>query len=116
MSTTDQSGSGSGIDAETWATAQSSPEFAELRRRLRTFVFPVSVLFLAWYLVYVLLADYAHGFMSTKLVGNINVALVLGLLQFASTFAITTWYVPYANRRLDPVAERIRETVEGGSE
>ena len=84
MSTTDQSGSGSGIDAETWATAHSSPEFAELRRRLRTFVFPVSVLFLAWYLVYVLLADYAHGFMSIKLVGNINVALVLGLLQFVS--------------------------------
>ncbi|GAA0508653.1 hypothetical protein GCM10009545_08430 [Saccharopolyspora thermophila] len=103
------------MDAETWAAAQSSPEFAALRRKLRTFVFPVSALFLAWYLVYVLLADYAHGFMSTKLVGNINVGLMLGLLQFVSTFAITTWYVRYANRNLDPVAEQIRGTVEGSS-
>ncbi|TWF94519.1 uncharacterized membrane protein (DUF485 family) [Saccharopolyspora dendranthemae] len=114
MSATDQNGSGSGIDAETWAAAQSSPEFAQLRKRLRNFVFPVSALFLVWYLVYVLLADYAHGFMSIKLVGNINVGLVLGLLQFVSTFAITTWYVRYANKNLDPVAEKIREDVEGG--
>lgn len=114
MSATDQNGSGSGIDAETWAAAQSSPEFAQLRKRLRNFVFPVSALFLVWYLVYVLLADYAHGFMSIKLVGNINVGLVLGLLQFVSTFAITTWYVRYANKNLDPVAEKIRDDVEGG--
>ncbi len=116
MSTTDQGGSGSGIDAETWAATQSSPEFANLRRRLRRFVFPVSALFLAWYLIYVLLADYAHGFMSIKLAGNINVGLVLGLLQFVSTFVITTLYVRYANRHLDPVAERIKASVEGGDQ
>lgn len=97
-----------------WEAAQSSADFQELRRRFRRFVFPVSVLFLSWYLLYVLLADYAHDFMSTKLVGNINVALVLGLLQFVSTFAITTWYVRYANRRLDPLAEQIRNDMEGG--
>ncbi|QUH05683.1 DUF485 domain-containing protein [Saccharopolyspora erythraea] len=100
------------MDAETWASAQSSPEFKTLRRRLRSFVFPVSALFLAWYLVYVLLADYAHGFMSIKLIGNINVGLVLGLLQFVSTFVITTLYVRYANRQLDPVSEEIRNSVE----
>jgi uncharacterized membrane protein (DUF485 family) len=38
----------------------------------------------------------------------------MGLLQFVSTFAITTVYVKYANRNLDPLAERIREDVEGG--
>lgn len=114
MGATDQNRSGSGINAETWAAAQSSPEFASLRRRLRNFIFPVSALFLVWYLVYVLLADYAHGFMSIKLVGNINVGLVLGLLQFVSTFVITTWYVAYANKNLDPVAEEIKNTVEGG--
>ncbi|MEY8042602.1 DUF485 domain-containing protein [Saccharopolyspora cebuensis] len=104
------------MDAETWAAAQRSPEFATLRRRLRAFVFPVSGLFLAWYLVYVLLADYAHGFMSIRLVGNINVGLVLGLLQFVSTFVITTLYVRYANRQLDPVSEEIRDRVEGAAQ
>ncbi|MFR9729126.1 DUF485 domain-containing protein [Saccharopolyspora sp. MS10] len=113
MSATGQSDPSPGIDAETWAEAQRSPEFAALRRRLRNFVFPVSAVFLVWYLIYVLLADYAHGFMSIKLVGNINVGLVLGLLQFVSTFLITTLYVRYANRNLDPVAEQIRERLEG---
>ena len=62
---------------------------------------------------YVLLADYAVGFMSTKLWGNINVGLVLGLLQFVSTFGITGWYVHYSNRKLDPIATEIRNEIEG---
>jgi uncharacterized membrane protein (DUF485 family) len=96
-----------------WEKAHNSAEFRQLRARLRRFVFPVSALFLVWYLLYVLLADYAHGFMSTKLVGNINVGLVFGLLQFVSTFVITGLYVRYANRKLDPIAEKIRTDIEG---
>ncbi|MGK4595305.1 DUF485 domain-containing protein [Amycolatopsis sp. w19] len=95
-----------------WDKAHDSAEFKELRARLRRFVFPVSALFLLWYLLYVLLADYAHGFMSTKLVGNITVGLVFGLLQFVSTFVITGIYVRYANKKLDPIAEKIRTDIE----
>ena len=90
-----------------------SGEFQDLRRRFRRFVFPMSVAFLLWYLLYVLLASYAPGFMATKLAGNITVGLVVGLLQFVSTFAITAVYVRYANRHLDPRAERLREMIEG---
>jgi uncharacterized membrane protein (DUF485 family) len=54
---------------------QASTEFVELRRRFRRFVFPMTALFLAWYFLYVLLAAYAPGFMSTKVFGNINVGL-----------------------------------------
>ncbi|GAB3212747.1 DUF485 domain-containing protein [Marinactinospora thermotolerans] len=96
----------------TWERVQASPEFVELRRRLRVFVFPMTAFFLGWYLLYVLLADYAHGFMAIKLVGNINVGLVFGLLQFVSTFVITGLYVRYANRRLDPIADKIRGEIE----
>lgn len=97
-----------------WATIQESAEFIQLRKRLRNFVFPMTVAFLAWYLLYVLLSDYAHDFMSTKVVGNINVGLIFGLLQFVSTFLITSLYVRHANRKLDPVAEKIRADVEEG--
>lgn len=96
-----------------WQQVQGSAEFVELRRRLRVFVFPMTVLFLAWYLLYVLLADYAHGFMATKVAGNVNVGLIIGLLQFVSTFLITGLYVRYANRKLDPVADKIRGEIEG---
>jgi uncharacterized membrane protein (DUF485 family) len=92
---------------------QASPEFTELRSRLRRFVFPMSVLFMVWYLAYVLLASYAPAFMAIPVLGNINVGMVVGLLQFASTFAITGLYVRYADRQLDPVADTIRTRMEG---
>src|SRR6478752_3030523 len=92
---------------------QSTEQFQELRKRHRSFVFPMAIAFLLWYFAYVLLADYAVGFMSTKVWGNINVGLILGLLQFVSTFAITGWYVSYSNRKLDPIASEIRHEIEG---
>jgi uncharacterized membrane protein (DUF485 family) len=92
---------------------QGSPEFADLRSRLRRFVFPMSAAFLAWYLLYVLLAAYASAFMATKVFGNINVGLLLGLLQFVSTFVIATVYARYANKHLDPAAARLRERIVG---
>ncbi|WP_090101764.1 DUF485 domain-containing protein [Lentzea jiangxiensis] len=113
MSTVDHTPSESAPDAQKWADVQASDDFVELKRRLLKFVFPVSGLFLAWYLLYVLLADYAHGFMSTKVLGNINVGLIFGLLQFVSTFVITTLYVRHANKNLDPLAEKLRNEIEG---
>jgi len=93
---------------------QASEEFAELRSRFRKFVFPVTALFLAWYFLYVILAAYARDFMSTKVFGNINVGLILGLLQFVSTFAITTVYARWADKQFDPTAEKLREHWERG--
>ncbi|MFJ3215911.1 DUF485 domain-containing protein [Kitasatospora sp. NPDC086801] len=86
-----------------------SEEFRTLRRSFRSFAFPVTIGFVLWYLLYVLLSCYAPGLMGTKVVGHINVALVLGLLQFVTTFAIAAWYARYADRRIDPTAAAIRE-------
>lgn len=91
---------------------QNSEEFKALKKSHRNFVFPVAIGFLVWYFVYVLLAAYAHDFMSIKVWDNINVGLILGLLQFVTTFGITTWYVTYANRKLDPQAAVIRHRLE----
>ena len=92
---------------------ERSPEFQALRRRFRRFVFPMTALFLAWYLLYVLLADYAHDFMSTPVWGNINVGLIFGLGQFASTFIITMVYANWANKHQDPIANELRQHIEG---
>ena len=108
MSTIDQ-----GPPGPDWETIQQSAEFTQLRRRLRGFVFPMTVAFLAWYLLYVLLSDYAQDFMSTKVFGNINIGLIVGLLQFVSTVVITSLYVRHANKSLDPVADKIRADIEG---
>ncbi|TCC58143.1 DUF485 domain-containing protein [Kribbella pittospori] len=100
-------------DLTTYREVQLSPDFSELRRRFRRFVFPMTGLFLVWYFLYVLLAAYAPEFMSHKVGGNINVALLFGLGQFVSTFAITMIYVRWADRRIDPDAERMRDQIEG---
>ena len=91
---------------------QQRPQFKELRKRHRSFVFPMAAAFLLWYFLYVLLADYAHEFMSTPVFGHVNIGLLLGLLQFVSTFGITMWYVSYANKHLDPIAEELRNDLE----
>ena len=109
------SGAGAAPPVDPWAAAYASVEFATLRNRLRGFVFPMAAFFLVWYFLYVLLAAFAPHFMAIKVIGNINVGLIFGLLQFVSTFAIATIYVRFANRNLDPVSSRIREQVEGGS-
>jgi uncharacterized membrane protein (DUF485 family) len=95
-----------------YANIHASAEFAELRRRFRNFVFPVTAGFLTWYFAYVLLANYAHDLMAKRVVGNINVALVLGLLQFVTTFGIAWWYAKKAERDFDPLADRLRHEFE----
>lgn len=92
-----------------FAAIQNTERFQGLRRRHRGFVFPVLALALVWYLAYVLLAGYAPEFMATPVFGRINVGLLIGLGQVATTFIITMVYVAYANRKLDPTAAEIRE-------
>jgi uncharacterized membrane protein (DUF485 family) len=97
---------------QSFMRVQQSTEFGELRRTYRSFAFPLTVAFIAWYLLYVLLSSFAGGFMGTKVVGNINVALVFGLAQFATTFLIAWFYSRHAAAKLDPKAEAIKSRME----
>jgi uncharacterized membrane protein (DUF485 family) len=100
------------LTPDEYRAAQDSPEFVELKRRFRRFAFPMTVAFLAWYLLYVLLSTYAVDFMSTRVFGNVNVGILLGLAQFVTTFVITHLYVAHANKRTDPIADEMRERLE----
>jgi len=80
-----------------------------MRKGYRAFAIPATIAFLVWYLLFVVMSNWATGFMNTKLIGNINVALVFGLLQFASTFLIAWLYARHMNRHVDPVARRLEQ-------
>lgn len=82
-------------------------EFREVRRRTAAFIIPATVVFLAWYLLYVVMSNWAHDFMSNKVFGHINVALIFGLLQFLSTFVIAWLYARYMNRNVDGLAHDV---------
>lgn len=96
-----------GVKHEVYERLHATADFRELRRRYRAFVIPWTIAFLAWYLLYVLMSMWAHDFMSIQLFGNINIALVFGLLQFVTTFAIARIYATHANREFDPLAAKL---------
>ena len=97
-----------------YVETQGSAEFAGLRKTLRGFIFPMTAAFFLWYALYVVMSAYARDFMSIKLIGHINVALVFGLLQFVTTFLIAWLYERFSSRKIDPVAEEIRARLESG--
>ena len=97
---------------EVYERIASESDFQELRHRYRRFAFPATIAFMAWYITYVICNNWARDFMNTPVIGNINVALVFGLLQFATTFGIAIWYARFAARRMDPIADRLREQYE----
>ena len=91
-------------DARAYEAVHAAADFGELKRRYKNFVVPWTITFMVWYLAYVACNNWARGFMSHKVIGNVNVALIFGLLQFVSTFVIAALYGRFANRRLDPLA------------
>lgn len=92
---------------------QQSSQFKELRSTFRSFTFPMSVLFFVWFIGFVLVATYMPDLMATKVVGTVNLGIVLGLLQFLTTFVITWIYIKFANKNLEPRATAIRQEMEG---
>ena len=112
-SATQDSGGGNGVhqrsDHPIYVELHQTPEFSELRSRFRRFVFPATAVFMIWYLLYVVMSNWAHDFMSTKVVGNINVALIFGILQFVSTFLIAWLYGRYMNAKVDPIARELNQ-------
>jgi uncharacterized membrane protein (DUF485 family) len=94
---------------EVYNTIAQESDFVELRRRYLGFSFPATIAFMTWYILYILANNWARDFMDTKVIGNINIALVWGLLQFVSTFAIAYFYARHARKSLDPLASKLRD-------
>ncbi len=96
-------------DSQRLIAVQQSADFIELRKRFRAFAFPMTIVFLRWYLLYVLASGYARDFMGQEVLGNINVGYIFGLLQFASTFLIAILYGRYMNKNTDPLARKLEQ-------
>lgn len=100
---------------EEFVEASQTEDFSQLRKSFRGFAFPMTIAFLVWYFLFVLLSVYATDFMSTPLIGNVNIGIFIGLLQFVTTFLLTWLYIRHANKNLDPLATRLRDRLEGSN-
>lgn len=95
-------------DDDVYLAVHATPEFQRVRRRYRRFVVPAALAFLAWYLSYVVAATVAPELMGRRVAGPVNVALLAGLGQFATTFLLTWAYARHARLRRDPAALDLR--------
>ncbi|MFJ9776452.1 DUF485 domain-containing protein [Kitasatospora sp. NPDC101157] len=93
---------------EVYRSVQASAAFQDIRRSYRTFVFPTCAAFFGWYLLYVAADAAAPGAMRSPVAGPLNVAWLLGLLQFASTFLLTWLYARNARTKRDRAALGLR--------
>lgn len=94
--------------AEIYREVRAGAAFQEVRGRYRRFVVPACALFLTWYLAYVVAATTAPTLMARPVFGPVNVALLAGLGQFASTFVLTWAYARHARLRRDRLALDLR--------
>ena len=67
---------------------------------------------MVWYFAYVLLTAFARTWVSTPVFGNFNIAFILGLLQFVSTFVIAWLYERHSSKHLDEASEALKAKVE----
>jgi uncharacterized membrane protein (DUF485 family) len=98
--------------SDVWIKAQESDEFAAHRKRFRSFAFPFALGFLVWYFSFIMLTTFARDFVNTPVFGNINVAFVLAILQFVTTFGIAWLYDRFATKNLDGPAEKLKAQIE----
>lgn len=97
---------------EIWIEFQDSEEFAAHRKRYRSFAFPMALGFLVWYFLFILLTTFARDLVSTPVFGNLNLAFVLAILQFVTTFGIAWLYDRYSTKNLDGPGAELKEKIE----
>ncbi|WP_395294122.1 DUF485 domain-containing protein [Kitasatospora hibisci] len=93
---------------EVYRAVQASEAFQEIKRGYRAFVFPAGGAFLGWYLMYVAAQAVAPAVMRSQVAGPVNVAWLLGLMQFATTFLLTWLYARNARTKRDRAALSLR--------
>jgi uncharacterized membrane protein (DUF485 family) len=99
-----------------WVAIERSREFQELTRSKRAFVVPATIFFMVWYFGFIALCGYAPDFMGREFITDgLTVGYVLALTQFLMTWVLAVMYTRRANRVWDPLAARVRESVEGAA-
>lgn len=98
-------------DKTEWDRIAGTHEFQDLMATKRVFIIPAFVFFIVYYFALPILVGYAPNFMSTKVVGNLNLAYLFALSQFFMAWTIAFLYVKAAGD-FDELAKDIIEKAE----
>src|SRR5215831_16909801 len=80
-----------------WDKIAATQQFKDLMATKKIFIVPAFVFFVVYYFALPVLVGYAPNFMSTKVIGNVNIAYLFALSQFAVAWIIAGLYVKAAN-------------------
>jgi uncharacterized membrane protein (DUF485 family) len=80
-----------------WDKIAATHQFKDLMATKKIFIVPAFVFFVVYYFALPVLVGYAPNFMATKVIGNVNIAYLFALSQFAVAWIIAGLYVKAAN-------------------
>lgn len=92
---------------------EKTEEFEELKRRKYRFIFPVPLLFVAYYLFFIAMSAYAQDFMAKPLFGNLTTGYLFGISYYLVIWALAFVYVLKA-RQYDKIVDEIVEKYTDG--
>jgi len=95
----------------TWDEIAASRPFQDLMATKRIFIVPAFIFFVVYYFALPVLVGYAPQFMSTKVIGDVNLAYLFALSQFFMAWIIAGLYVKAANN-FDRLAKDILDKAE----
>jgi uncharacterized membrane protein (DUF485 family) len=98
-------------DKTEWDRIAETQEFKDLLAIKKTFIIPAFVFFIIYYFLLPILVGYAPEFMSTKVIGVVNLAYLFALSQFFMAWTIAWLYVKAANN-FDRIAKDIIKEAE----
>jgi uncharacterized membrane protein (DUF485 family) len=84
-------------DKTEWDRIAETREFKDLLATKKTFIIPAFVFFIIYYFLLPILVGYAPEFMSTKVIGVVNIAYLFALSQFFMAWTVAWLYVKAAN-------------------
>jgi len=92
---------------ETAATIATRDAVHTLIAAKRSFLVPMTVIFIVGYIGLTALAGFAKGFMAHKVIGTVNVGFILIAANYALAWALAIIYVRVANATFDPLSKKV---------
>jgi uncharacterized membrane protein (DUF485 family) len=105
--------SSSAVSQLEWDRIASSSKFRDLMATKKIFIIPAFIFFVVYYFALPILVGYAPHFMSTRVIGVVNLAYLFALSQFFVAWIIAGLYVKAAND-FDRLSQDIIETSVSG--
>ncbi len=91
---------------ETGAAMATRAAIGSLIAAKRSFLVPMTTIYLIGYIGLTVLAGFAKGFMAHKVVGAVNVGFTLIAANYVLAWVLAIIYVRVANATFDPLAKK----------